>query len=272
MGRGGDERHGTRRQAGIGQRRLQCSGDDRLGGGEGIGTDAQHRRVAGADHTGRIGQHIGPSLEHEGDDAERSATHLHRPAVVRHRPHHVVTATGPVPPHPQTGDHAGPHRVVEDETRRRPASAPGPLDIGSIGRGDRGEHGIVGDEGREPFEEVVDLGVGALGERCHRRARRIDRSRGPALFGDRDVHQIVAGDDQTIAGGEGRGEGGVDPHGPVTADEHELPLGEALDAFRSQPGHQITPPSTARRRAGPGRRSRWSGALPRPWPPTTDRR
>ena len=82
--RAGDRtrRDGTGRQAGCVERRVEGVGDDRLGRAERVGPDAHHDGVAGAQHAGGVGEHVGPALEHEADHAERRPARLDRPPVV----------------------------------------------------------------------------------------------------------------------------------------------------------------------------------------------
>ena len=49
---------------------------------ERIAADAEHDGVAGSQHAGRVGEHVGSALEHEPDDTQRSAPGLDLPRAV----------------------------------------------------------------------------------------------------------------------------------------------------------------------------------------------
>ena len=80
-------------------------------------------RVAAAQHAGRVGQDVGPTLEHEGHDAERRADQLDREVLLRHALEHLPAPARRVDPAAQPFDHPAAHGVRRDEPGRRAAAA-----------------------------------------------------------------------------------------------------------------------------------------------------
>lgn len=105
----------------------------------------------------------------------------------------------------------------------RPVALPlgGAVHVCFVGRGDRGEHGIVVQECGELLVERADLLVadgGQLGERCGGGAH---RCRGRGVVGLPDVQQVAGfvHDHQPIAGAELVGKFGRHGGDPIAAED-----------------------------------------------------
>ena len=188
------------------QRRLQRRAHDGARGAQRVGADPEHHRIAGAQHPGGVGEHIGPALEHETHHAQRRGDLFQRPPLVFDPLDRPPSRALGVPPFAQAGDHVAPHASAQRQPRRGAAPRLGGSDICGIGRGDGGPDSLVRQGVREAIEEAADLGVG-------RRAHLPERRLGPAhrVLGDlggRGGHmQQIAGilqHDQPVPGLERR--------------------------------------------------------------------
>ena len=213
------------RQAGRGERRLEGVFDDRPRRPEGIGADPEHRRVAGAHHAGRVGEHVRASFEHEPDDAERRTSDVDGPPLVGPGLDDAIAGAGSVAPRAQPGDHVGPHLRRQLEARRRATAGRGPLDVAAVRRRDRTERGVVGETVGEHLEEPGDLRVGARSEGLERGDGGVDRGGRARVLAGRDVEEVarVVHDDQAVARGEPRRQIGGHERHAIAAEHDRLP-------------------------------------------------
>ena len=190
-------------------------GDDRLGRAERVGADAQHDRVAGAQHAGGVGEHVGPALEDEPDDAERRAAGLDASSRrARRVPTGASRRSGESPPAAQAGDHVAAHRSRQHEPGRR---APRPL--GRLRRRRRWRRAIVpttsssARRAANPSKNAVICSSAHRAERGERRPRRApspSAAMACSAAGTCSRSPVSPDDDQAVAGAERVGQLGAD--------------------------------------------------------------
>ncbi len=209
--------------------------DDRLGGPQGVRSDPHHDGVAGAHHTGGVGEDIRAALEHEADNSQRRAAGIDRPAVVGDRAERHVAAQRRGFPPAQAGDHVVEHPLREDQAGRRAAGRSCRGDVTAIGLEDRANRRLVAEPVGEAGKEPGDVLVADATERHERLGGRVDRGDRGGVLGRGDVQQVARlGDgDEAVAGPERSGQLGADRDVSIRTDEDHLPWLETLEGQRT---------------------------------------
>ncbi len=159
-----DQYAGAVGQAGGGEGGRERMLRDRLRRGQRIRADAEHHRVAAAQHACRVGKYVGPAREYEADHAERRGQRLQGPAVVIEPLDDPAAGRRCVAPFQQAGDHVGAHLRRHGEPGRGPAARLGALDVSRVGDGDLRPDGIVL---QAPGEFVEEVRNGRVADRSH---------------------------------------------------------------------------------------------------------
>ena len=228
------------RQSGRLEGGIQGVLDDGAGGAERVGADAEHHGVAGPQHAGRVGEDVGAAFEDEADHAQRGGDLFDAPAGVIDAFDDAAPRGGGVAPDLQAGDHVGPHGVADAQAGGGAATGLGAGHVLRIGLGDLAPDGVIGQIGREGFEELGDGGVGHIGQTVEGGMSAADRAGGDRLDRGGDV-QKVAGllhDDQPVAGLERSGER-LRHYGHAVAAERNRHAGDKRLQPRRRPGARL---------------------------------
>jgi hypothetical protein len=195
---------GARRQAGLGQRRIEGGAHDGPRGAQRVRADAEHHGVAGTDHARGVGEDVGPALEDEARHAQGRDQLLNAPAL-------VVNAFDPPPaagvgvlPGPEPRDHVGPHGRAHRQTGRRAPAGPGLRHILGVGRGDFGPGSLVLQPRGEGLEEGADRLVRDGGKGVEGGQRPAYSARRGGVLGLGHVQERAVDHQQPVARPEGR--------------------------------------------------------------------
>ncbi len=212
------QRHRAVRQTGVAECRVQCVSDDGLSGAQRIAANAQHGGVAGAQHTGGVGEHIRPAFEHKRDDAQRRHHLLDLPAVVLDATDDLAASRRRIAPGPQAGDHVAAHAFIGEQSRGGTPAGLGAFDVGQVGGLDQGPAlGGFQALGKQ-IEERTDRLIRDAGQRTERRFGALDGDGGRLLVNHRDQQQLATDllDQQMVPGLKARGQFGADDSDTIT--------------------------------------------------------